>query len=213
MTNKNRVIGYIDGLNVYGGLKNPPYRKYLWLDLPKLIELFLGSYEELVVVKYFYSPMLGNIAKEERQSVYLDALSSDPRVELFPGKFKVHNLECRNCGHIRPDRREKETDTGMASEIVKDAFIDAYDMAVILSGDTDFVPPARIVRTHHADEGIYLLKPFNCGPCDDLQTQSTKFSKIGQRHLSQCQFDEEVISSEGFTIQRPSHSVRYTKRT
>ena len=27
MTDKNRVIGYIDGLNVYGGLKNPPYRK------------------------------------------------------------------------------------------------------------------------------------------------------------------------------------------
>ena len=42
---------------------------------------------------------------------------------------------------------EKGTDINMATEIVSKAFLNAYDTAVIMSGDSDYIPILRILNT------------------------------------------------------------------
>ncbi len=201
---KNKVIAYVDGLNVYGGLKKPAFRKFLWLDLSSLVELFLGGKEELHQVKYFTSPMRGNNPRVVRQSIFLDALSSDSRIKIYLGRFKEHQTECRNCGSIWLDRREKETDTGLTAELVKDAFTNEFDIAVLVAGDTDYIPAAKIIKNHCTDKKLYLLRPFNCGPCHDLIAEVDRNFKVRQKHLVQAQYPNEVTSSTGFTIKRPT---------
>ena len=54
MEQKQRVIVYIDGFNFYFGLKsNAKWKKYYWLDIVKLFEMFMRPNQELVAVKYF----------------------------------------------------------------------------------------------------------------------------------------------------------------
>lgn len=51
---KQRVIVYIDGFNFYYGLrKDVRWKKYYWLDIVKLFEMFMRPNQELVAVKYF----------------------------------------------------------------------------------------------------------------------------------------------------------------
>ena len=51
----DRVVAYIDGFNLYFGLKADRGRKDLWLDLESLIERLLRSGQELRQVWYVSS--------------------------------------------------------------------------------------------------------------------------------------------------------------
>ena len=49
----DRVIVYIDGFNLYFGLKSKGWRRYFWLNPQKLIENLLKPGQKLVFTKYF----------------------------------------------------------------------------------------------------------------------------------------------------------------
>ena len=61
-----RVITYIDGFNLYFGLKEKGWRKYYWLDVQLLSHTLLRNYQDLVRTKYFTARLLGgqNSGKE-----------------------------------------------------------------------------------------------------------------------------------------------------
>ena len=71
-----QVICYVDGLNLYYGLKFGSFRDYLWLDLWQLASRLLLSKETLVAIKYFYSPMKAEAAKLARQGTYNKAIKT-----------------------------------------------------------------------------------------------------------------------------------------
>lgn len=67
---KQRVIVYIDGFNFYFGLKsNAKWKKYYWLDIVKLFEMFMRPNQELVAVKYF-SAKPDDIDQSLRQNAF-----------------------------------------------------------------------------------------------------------------------------------------------
>ena len=52
-TEKKRVIAYIDGFNLYFGLKDKGWQRYYWLDVTRLAENILEPNSVLMGVKYF----------------------------------------------------------------------------------------------------------------------------------------------------------------
>jgi hypothetical protein len=72
----DRVVAYIDGFNLYFGLKAEHGRKCLWLDLQGLVEGRLLPNQELREVQYFTARVRGDPEGERRQGAYLDALAS-----------------------------------------------------------------------------------------------------------------------------------------
>jgi hypothetical protein len=48
-----RVIVYIDGFNLYFGLKSKGWTRFLWLNLQNVAERLLKPYQTLVYTKYF----------------------------------------------------------------------------------------------------------------------------------------------------------------
>jgi uncharacterized LabA/DUF88 family protein len=143
-----RAIVYVDGFNLYyGSLRNTPYR---WLDLVRLCELMLPE-EEILEVKYF-TAIVDSPEGSTRQQIYIGALESRGRVSTYRGHFLSHVKRkrraavCMLCGerHARVVvTEEKGTDVNLATHLVYDACTDAFDIAAVISNDSDLVTPIR----------------------------------------------------------------------
>jgi hypothetical protein len=102
----DRVVAYIDGFNLYFGLKAEHGRKYLWLDLQALVEGLLLPNQTLSEVQYFTAHVRGDPDGERRQGAYLDALASHcQKVRRIDGRFQ-EKTRIRHCsphfGRYRP---------------------------------------------------------------------------------------------------------------
>ena len=122
MEQKQRVIVYIDGFNFYYGLKsNAKWKKYYWLDVVKLFEMFMRPNQELVAVKYF-SARPNDINQSLRQNAFFQANRENPKFKLILGKYLKKSITCFRCGNIIHTHEEKETDVRIATQIVADAY-------------------------------------------------------------------------------------------
>jgi uncharacterized LabA/DUF88 family protein len=156
---KTRVISYIDGFNLYFGLRAQNWRRYLWLDLTKLSASLLIPNCELAQTKYFTSRVRGNIGKQERQSAYLDALTTLKDLTIFWGRYQPEQKQCQKCGHYSYHPQEKKTDVNIATQLLCDAFNDHFDTALVISGDADLVPPVEAVRQLFPRKRIVVAFP------------------------------------------------------
>ena len=94
MGQKQRVIVYIDGFNFYFGLKsNAKWKKYYWLDIVKLFEMFMRPDQELVAVKYF-SAKPDDIDQSLRQNAFFQANRENPKFKLILGKYLKKSRLC-----------------------------------------------------------------------------------------------------------------------
>src|ERR1700734_3192237 len=119
-----RVVAYVDGFNLYHGLKAGYRRRYHWLDLQALVRGLLRPGQELIEVQYFTARVRDNPDAELRQKLYLQALASHSRrVRLIEGRFQDKPRECLNCG---------KTDVNIAIAMLADAVRDIYDTALLV---------------------------------------------------------------------------------
>lgn len=63
-----RVICYIDGFNLYHGMREAGFKRYYWLDLAKLALSLLHGGQELTATKYFTARIKGEHQKKQRQT-------------------------------------------------------------------------------------------------------------------------------------------------
>ena len=57
-----RVVAYVDGFNLYWGMKSRYGRKYLWLDLEALTRRMLKPAQHLAAVRYFTASVRNDAA-------------------------------------------------------------------------------------------------------------------------------------------------------
>ena len=157
LTKKQRVIVYIDGYNLYYGQRAAFGSKYKWLDLQAFSERFLQSGVELVIVKYFTAITKSTSGAKQRQGIYLKALQAHcDKLELFHGRFLTRTRRCRSCGAEHTGYEEKKTDVSIACEILNDTHLDRYDCCYVVSGDSDLVPPLKIVKENHPEKVVSI---------------------------------------------------------
>jgi uncharacterized LabA/DUF88 family protein len=207
MTNQNfnqkkeRVIVYVDGFNLYFGMREAKFDNCRWLNLNKLVLLLLKPYQELIEIKYFTSRVSNNPDKQKRQVKYIEALETTG-VKIYYGHYQSGKVECDRCGHIWPTYNEKMTDVNIATQILKDAFQDKYDMAMLISGDSDLVPPIKIIHENFKQKRIFVAFP------PKRHNQSVALVAkgsltIGRKNLIDSQFQEELIKKDGFVLKKP----------
>lgn len=68
-----RVITYIDGYNLYYGLRSKRWQKYYWLNLHALSTNLLKHWQTLNATKYFTTKVDGPPDKQRCQNTYLEA--------------------------------------------------------------------------------------------------------------------------------------------
>jgi uncharacterized LabA/DUF88 family protein len=202
---KERVIVYVDGFNLYFGLLEAGFNNCKWLNINKLAGNLLQINQELIEIKYFTSRVSNNPDKQKRQTTYLEALES-VGIKIFYGHYQSDKTECRKCGNIWPTYHEKMTDVNIATQILIDAFQDKYDMAMLISGDSDLVPPIRTIHELFNNKRVFVaFPPKRHNSSVALVAKGSMI--IGRKKLVESLFESEVVKKDGFILRKPKEWV------
>ena len=200
-----RLIAYIDGFNLYFGMKSKGWRRYYWLDLPELMRQVHKPDQQLEMTKYFTSRVSATPAnpdKAKRQNTYLEALGTRSDLEIFFGHYLHSPYTCWNCKATRMVASEKMTDVNIATELLTDAFQDAFDAALVVSGDSDLTPPIRTIRRLFPTKSIVVAFPPNRHSVE-LATAATYSFQLGRAKFAASQLPDPVLKPDGFQLKRP----------
>jgi hypothetical protein len=213
----NRVIVYVDGFNLYYGcLRGTPYR---WLDVGKLCSLMLPK-DEVVAIKYFTAEVGrrpwakdSEPAESEDQQTYFRALKTIPNLSLHFGQFFNTAIPARLVTPPRRGRKrrmvwkteEKGSDVNLASHLLIDGFRARYDLAVVISNDSDLKEPVHFVR-HDLQAPIGILNPHgnrSWALSPPKLPRGSFYKPIRSGPLQASQFPPTLTDSEG-TFHKPS---------
>ena len=200
-----RVIVYIDGFNLYYGLRAKGWHRYYWLDLCRLSDNLLRPGQMLVAVRYFtarVSPESRDPDKPIRQSAYLEALGTLPDLCIHYGYYQAQKRSCHQCGAIWKTYEEKMTDVNIAVEVLGDAQDDAFDTAIIMSGDGDLAGPVRSVRERYPGKRTVIAFPPSRHSAG-LRNAATASFTIGRNAFRDSLFPDRIVKEDGFVLTRP----------
>ncbi len=201
VTRKERVIVYIDGFNLYFGMKEAGYKNCKWLDLQQLSISLLRSGQELKLIKYFTSRVSNNPDKQKRQTTYIEALETKG-IKIYYGHYQRDIGECKRCGNLWPTYHEKMTDVNIATQMLIDAYQNNYDMAMLISGDSDLVPPIKVIHENFKQKRVFVAFP------PKRHNVSVAFVAkgsliIGRKKLVDCQFHKVIQKKNGYKLSKP----------
>lgn len=202
-----RVTAYIDGFNLYFGLRQSGWRRYYWLDLPAMVTSLLKPDQELVATHYFTARIRSNGRNTDdakRQSNYIDALATRPNLTTHEGQYLEKTRKCKSCGATWPDYEEKMTDVNIAVQLLSDAFDDRFDTAIIVSGDSDLTTPIQRVRERFPAKRLIVAFPPNRHSAQ-LKRVAHGHTSVGEDKLRHSQLPNPVITASGYALHRPAH--------
>lgn len=214
---RNKAIVYIDGFNLYYGLKKAIHygynKKCKWLDISGLAADLIPHGYNLVKTKYFTSRVSGDPRTSDRQSAFIDAVSSLPNVEIFYGQFHRNQqycnhqdckskMICKKCGRKYLKNNEKRTDVNIATEMLIDAFRGDFDAAVLVGADSDLIPPILKIKSYFKRKKVFAAFPPNRFS-RDIRNIVEDHRKI-RKHLFEKNFlPDPFVTPAGVSIDCP----------
>jgi len=200
---KRRVIVYVDGFNLYFGMMEACIQHCKWLDINSLVKSYMSDNQNLIEIKYFTSRITNSPSKQKRQTTYLEALESTG-INIIYGLYKAKGIECENCGHNWSVSNEKMTDVNIATHLLMDVFNDRFDTAILISGDSDLVPPIKAVHHQFKKKSISVFFPPErhnntvAGAANGSQI-------IGKKKIRDHQLPNDVVKKDGYILRKPEN--------
>lgn len=194
-----KVTFYVDGFNFYYGLRRmrkacPRWGGYYWLDMVKFCESFLGEGQELNRVVYFTaSPLRPD--KSSRQSAFLNAnkILNGDKFEIVRGKYFTKNITCPLCGGTIPRPEEKRTDVNISVRMMGDCIKDITDSLVLISADSDLVPPLEFIQQNYKNKKLKVYFPPS-DSCRDLTDNLKRYGgKPSSLEKNERRFKEAIM--------------------
>jgi len=191
-----RVIAYIDGFNFYFGLKSKGWQKFYWLNYQKLVQNLLHNDQKLELIKYFTAKIEAPPDKAQRQRLFLRALRTLGNFEISYGHYLFNNNV----------PKEKGSDINLAVEMLTDAVQDMFDIAFLVSGDSDQVPLLHKIKLLFPEKRVVIIFPPNRVSKELKKTGFPAFV-VGRRNIAKSQFPDRIILSGGEIIQKPEEWI------
>ena len=204
-----KTIVYVDGFNLYyGALKDTAYK---WLNIETLCRLLLPK-NQITQIKYFTALVKARPSDPDqpnRQMLLLRALQTIPNLEIIYGHFLSHEVNMRVAQPIAGQPKivrvikteEKGSDVNIAAHMVNDGHNGQFEMAILISNDSDLVEPVRIVR-NELNLQVGVLNPFVSSPSYDLRQNATFVKPIRAGVLRASQFPANMRDKSG-TFHKP----------
>ncbi len=200
---------YIDGFNLYYGLKNR-WPEYKWLDIQSFCQSLLPQHH-LNRIRYF-TARVQNPRPAQNQRAYLRALETLPKVVNHYGYFASRDVQMplSNPPASEPSlvsvRRseEKQSDVNLATYLLLDCFRNDCTEAAIITNDSDLATPIQVVRDE-LKVRVGIINPQHRKFRSTLLSQaaSWKFQDINRRHFRDNQFPPTITDAAG-TFSKPS---------
>jgi uncharacterized LabA/DUF88 family protein len=197
-----RVTAYIDGFNLYFGLRSKGWKHFYWLNLQKVAQHLLKPDQTLVTTKYFTTIVTSPSDKQRRQATFLEALGTLSNFYIYYGHFLTNKITCRNCGYTYMTHHEKMTDVNLSLELLADAFQDAFDVALLISADSDLVGPVQKVKQLFPQKRTVIVFPPG-RHSNALQKVGDACLHLDRLTLARSVFPDVVVKPDGFALQRP----------
>lgn len=222
----SRVVVYVDGFNLYyRALKGT---KFKWLNLDALCRLILNKTPNVTEINY-YTALVKQLdpsyTDQDDQAEYLRALSALPNLRIHYGNFQVTTKDMKLASPLtlmpefRPQldlstftriprfarvvkTEEKGSDVNLGVHLVRDAFLNKFDIAVVITNDTDLTEPLRIV-SEEAKKKLVLLSPVSkpAGSLTKVVSGAPLF--INASRLKASQFSDPYIDKNGRELKKP----------
>lgn len=222
-----RTILYVDGFNFYH-LRLQKQRQFRWLNLKAMADQLVSTPHVVTKVNYYTARVSAKIDPDapRKQQLYLAALGTVPEIQTHYGRFLfgekwaylmqppaarpasyTWNLPGPKMVQVAKVE-EKGSDVNLASHLVRDALQDRFDVALVLSNDTDLVEPVRIV-TQEVGKRVGLVAPCRQRkngppiPSPSLRAVGSFVLYVDDGDLASAQFPDTVLGTGGKTIQKP----------
>ncbi len=183
---------FIDGSNVFydWGKANPGRH----MDIEKYIDLIKSKYpnDEFVRTYYFATESSTN-------ATFLQRINRIPYCQVVKGRLqeKVFTLNhksgitCAKCGEpvtsgTIKTHTDKGTDVNIAVEMLKHAYNKAYDLAVLISRDADFVGVVKIIKNLGCNVDLVLFESER-GNAEELTDNVDSVVLIENSEYSKCE--------------------------
>ena len=181
-----------------------------WLDVGKLAQLLLPKHQT-VRIRYFTAIVTnrpGDPLQAQRQQKYLRALQTIPILTIHYGHFlpKTKQRPLAHPPEFGPpfvkvlDTEEKGSDVNLASYLLMDGFESQYEVAVVISNDSDLQLPIELVRTRLGKQiGVYdpsRKRSFQ------LCSAASWYRQLRKGPLSASLFPDELSDAKG-TVKKP----------
>lgn len=213
---------YVDGFNLYYRiLKDNP--KYKWINIHALAQNVLSSANIIEKSRYFIARVSGRIDPQApaRQNQLLTAMGSVPEIEIHYGNFLVKKVWSglvfpdldQNKRNVKPPflpwpnvarvykTEEKGSDVNLAVHLLNDAFNNRFDVAAVITNDTDLTEALKIVRDMGKTVGLITPVPQ---PATSLMRVASFCHHIRESHLAASQFPNSITMPNGRVATKPA---------
>ncbi|MFQ6611113.1 MAG: NYN domain-containing protein, partial [Fidelibacterota bacterium] len=137
-------------------------------------------------------------------NIWLDALKSFDIIEIFKGFYLSKPVTCKNCGHTFTKMEEKKTDVNISVQMLTDCFQKKVDVIFLVTGDTDLVPPLKMIRKNFPHIWIIILSPPK-RQNNELKDKSIShhYLTIGKAKIRKYQLSNTITLKNGVNISKP----------
>ena len=167
---------------------------------------------DIARVKYFTARVgarPGDPDQPTRQEMFLRALRTLPDVEIIFGHFLTNEVILpvaspspsgpRFCRVVKTE--EKGSDVNIATHLLRDGFTNQFDVAILVTNDSDLLGPIQVVRSE-LHKAIGILNP-HAKPSRTLQQHASFMKPIRKGVLAAAQFPTTLHDAAG-VITKPA---------
>ena len=165
------------------------------------------------MIRYFTArvkPLPTDPEQPRRQETYLRALDTLPNVEIHYGQFTSHAVRLPLVTSLGSQKlqfakvlksEEKGSDVNLAAHLVHDAHLRRFEVAIVVTNDSDLVEPIRLVR-EEIGLPVGVLNPCS-QPAGGLKRAASFYTVLRPNAAAKCQFADSLTDSRG-VVRRPS---------
>jgi uncharacterized LabA/DUF88 family protein len=96
------------------------------------------------------------------------------------------------------------TDVNIAVQLLADAFEDRFDMALLLTADSDLTTPVQHVLARFPEKRVVIAQPPGRSSASLCRAASAYFT-IGEAKLRGAQLPARLERADGRELARPNH--------
>jgi len=176
----DRVMVFIDGSNLYHILKSiyGESKELNAFDFNKFIQIILKNRK--LIRTYYYNAILDqkkDHKKYSKQQKFFEKLKLIPDFQVVLCRMQKDFVDGKTSYSV------KEDDIYIATDMIKLAYANAYDVAILVSTDGDFVPAVKAVKeTGKKVENVGFEKKFSW----HLKQTCDRFLILSKRDLDRC---------------------------
>jgi len=162
------------------------------VNLAIFSDLLCDQMERHFTFYYDAPPFQSNPPSEEERRKkagfdrFIYSLREHPRFQVRLGKLGRTVSTCSNCGNTTPVYKQKRVDNLLTVDLTRAIWKDQISKAILVTGDSDFVPAVEEANRAHILTHVYFLRSPHTAIHDELYMACSDRTEITRNLLEQA---------------------------